>query len=443
MAVPATPLPQLRKQRHMSAAADSESADTTAPATDRLLLFEWGFLLVVLAVAAYALSLQPALQSAAWYLIYLVALALFVLRYGAFLGGLWVALPLLSWPLLAGLSYVWSDAPGQTLRSAVQLAMTVLISVYFGARFTLFDLARALFLVLAATALVSLAAILAQAGFAYDHNGVARGIFPHKNVLGGRMVLLLVCCLLLFADGWRRFTTFLAAGLALLLVAFSQSGTAILMTGGLAVAAPLLLARRAPAPLRAVAYVIALLFAAALAWVLLAFDLDAVGVTLEALGKERTLTGRSLLWDFAQGLIEARPWLGNGFDAFWNLGDGSPGAYVQHLLRQEVKNFHNSYLDITVQLGFVGLALAGLVLLLFAARALALLRADGRALAALPAFFVIFVAVYSLSEYALLRQHSLIQILLGALYVSAALALPLPLAGPSRRQASAANWPQT
>lgn len=426
---------------------DQESLGERAPLPDRLVVGEWFFLLFVLAIASYALSLQPALQSAAWYLIYLIGLGLFVLRYGDFLAGLWLALPLLTWPALAGFSYVWSDAPGHTLRAAVQLTMTVLISIYLGARFTLYDIARALFFVLAAAALASLAAVLAKAGFAYDHNGVARGIFPHKNVLGGRMVLLLVCCLLLFADGWRRLGTTLAAGLALLLIAFSQSGTAILMAGGLCVVAPLLLTRRAAAPLRAVAYLTALLSAAAITWVLLAFDLDVVGMTLDALGKERTLTGRSVLWDFAVGLIEARPWLGNGFDAFWNLGGGSAAEYVQNLLRQDIKNFHNSYLDITVQLGFVGLALAGLFLLFFAWRAAALLRADPRALASLPAFFVIFVAVYSLSEYALLRQHSLIQILLGALYVSAAPvvlgARRRDLPGPSRRQVSAESWPQT
>src|SRR3546814_12452299 len=85
--------------------------------------------------------------------------------------------------------------------------MTVLISAYFGARFSLFDIARALIVVLALTAIASLLVILLQASFAFDSNGVARGIFPHKNVLGGRMVLLLLFCLLLFVQGWRRLTT--------------------------------------------------------------------------------------------------------------------------------------------------------------------------------------------------------------------------------------------
>jgi O-antigen ligase len=150
-----------------------------------------------------------------------------------------------------------------------------------------------------------------------------------------------------------------------------------------------------------------------------------------------------VLWEFAGSLIGQQPWLGNGFDAFWNGGDGSAGRYVQHVLGQGVKNFHNSYLDITVQLGVVGLVLTVGFLLLFAWRALALLRADRSALATLPAFFVAFVVCYSLSEYALFRQHSLIQVLLGALYVSAALALPEERPGPSRRQASAASWSET
>ncbi|HEY9549670.1 MAG TPA: O-antigen ligase family protein, partial [Kiloniellaceae bacterium] len=361
---------------------DAVPATEALAGSDRLLLWEWLFLHVILALASYALSLQPQVQSLAWYLIYLVSLGLFLLRYGAFLGGVWIALPLLLWPLVAGLSYFWSDLPGQTLRTSIQLAMTVLISAYLGSRFSIFDIVRALFVVLAATALVSLAVILLQAGFAFDGNGVARGIFPHKNVLGGNMVLLLLCCLLLFAQGWRRLTTLSCAALSLSLVAVSQSSTAIVMTLGLCLLAPVLLTRNAPAPLRLLSYIAGLTVVSLALWGLLAFDMNPVDLALEALGKERTLTGRSVLWEFALRMIEARPWFGNGFDAFWNVGDGSTGSYLQYVIRAEVKNFHNSYLDIAVQLGAVGLALTLSFLLLFAWRALALLRFDAAPLAA-------------------------------------------------------------
>jgi exopolysaccharide production protein ExoQ len=413
--------------------------------SDSLLPWEWLFLHVILLIASYALSLQPQIQSLSWYLIYLLSMGLFLLRYGAFLGALWIALPLLAWPALAVLSYFWSDEPGQTLRTSIQLAMTVLISAYLGSRFSLFDITRALFVVLTLTALLSLPVILLKAGFAYDDNGVARGIFPHKNVLGGRMVLLLLCSLLLFVQGWHRMTTAVCAALSVTLIAFSESSTAIIMTLGLCVLAPLLLTRGAPAPLRMFSYLAGLAGASIGVWALLAFDLDVVGMALEALGKERTLTGRSVLWEFAMTQINARPWLGGGFDAFWNGGAGSTGEYVQYVIRSDVKNFHNSYLDIMVQLGVAGIAVTGAFLFLFAWRAAALLRADRAPLAALPAFFLAFVLAYSLSEYAVFRQHSLIQLLLGIVYVSAALAVPAPLRrpAPSRRQASAASLRET
>src|SRR3546814_10279317 len=75
-------------------------------------------------------------------------------------------------------------------------------------------------------------------------------------------------------------------------------------------------------------------------------------------------------------------------------------------------NFHNSYLDITVQVGVVGLAVALGFLLLFFWRAAALVKFDRAPIAALPMFFLAFIMAYSLSEYALFRQHSLIQLLL-------------------------------
>lgn len=421
----------------------AKSASDSSAAVDALLPWEWLFLHVILLVASYALSLQPQLQSLSWYAIYLACMGLFLLRYGAFLSAVWIAAPLLLWPLVAGLSYFWSDVPGQTMRTSVQLGMTVLISAYLGYRFSLFDITRALFVVLAVLGLAALAAIGLQAGFAFDNNGVPRGIFPHKNVLGGRMVLLLLCCILLFAQGWHRVATTAFAALSLVLIALSQSSTAIVMTLGLCALIPVLLTLRAPAPLRLLAYVGGLAAFSMAVWFLLAFDLDPVGMALDALGKERTLTGRSILWEYAIAIIDKHPWLGTGFDAFWNTGDGSTARLVQSVVQAEVKNFHNSYLDIAVQLGIVGLVITALFLLLFAWRALALLRFDAAPVATLPTFFLAFVCAYSLSEYALFRQHSLIQLLLGMLYVSAALALPEERPGPSRRQASAASLAET
>ncbi|WP_420348111.1 O-antigen ligase family protein [Pelagibius sp.] len=379
---------------------------------------EWAFLLFTILAASYAFALQRPVETLSWYLIYLTALGLFILRYGTFLSALWLMGPLLLWPVLAATSYFWSDTPNQTLRATIQLTMTVLIAAYLGGRFSLFDICRGLFWVMLACALVSLLAILAKLGFAYDHNGIARGIFPHKNVLGGRMVLLLICSILLFAIGWKRPLVLLAATLCLLLTGFSRSATSIVMMFGLCAIAPVLLTWRSPGPLRLLAYLLAAMVGASAAWFVLSYGIDPAGLALDALGKERTLTGRSVLWDFATGMIAQRPVLGLGYNAFWDGNDGSLSSYIQYVMQQNLKNFHNSYLDITVQMGFVGLFLTLASGVWFGVAAMRVLRYGSDATAALPIFFLAFVTVYSLSEYALFRQHSLIQILLGALFVA-------------------------
>src|SRR3546814_11677946 len=101
-----TPAHNNSEDANTRAAASGEIADS-----DPLLLWEWLFLHVVLIIASYALSLQPQLQSLSWYLIYLISLGLFLLRYGAFFDGLWVALQLLLWTAIAGLSYFRSEEP--------------------------------------------------------------------------------------------------------------------------------------------------------------------------------------------------------------------------------------------------------------------------------------------------------------------------------------------
>src|SRR3546814_17766367 len=92
------------------------------------------------------------------------------------------------------------------------------------------------------------------------------------------------------------------------------------MTLGLCLLAPVLLTRNAPAPLRLLSYIAGLTVVSLALWGLLAFDMNPVDLALEALGKERTLTGRPVLWELALRMIEARPWFGNGFAAFWKIG---------------------------------------------------------------------------------------------------------------------------
>ena len=76
------------------------------------------------------------------------------------------------------------------------------------------------------------------------------------------------------------------------------------------------------------------------------------------LGRDTTLTGRTTIWHYA--LLEVRnPLLGAGFESFWL---GPRLSRVAAGIKQGVNEAHNGYIEVYLNLGWVGLALlAGLI----------------------------------------------------------------------------------
>src|SRR3546814_13547286 len=105
------------------------------------------------------------------------------------------------------------------------------------------------------------------------------------------MVLLLLCCLLLFVQGWRRLTTLAFAAMGLVLIGFSQSSTSIVMTLGLCVLATVLLTRGAPAPLRMFSYLSAVAGSGIAVSALAVFPLAPVQLDSTSRGCGKDVTG--------------------------------------------------------------------------------------------------------------------------------------------------------
>jgi len=77
----------------------------------------------------------------------------------------------------------------------------------------------------------------------------------------------------------------------------------------------------------------------------------------QGLGKDATLTGRTVLWDEAFDLIENSPFLGHGYRSFW-LGT-SPETYRMLAKMGQTDghgfHFHEQYLETSVDTGAIGL----------------------------------------------------------------------------------------
>jgi exopolysaccharide production protein ExoQ len=78
---------------------------------------------------------------------------------------------------------------------------------------------------------------------------------------------------------------------------------------------------------------------------------DITGVLIQEAGRDSTLTGRTELWDVVLHM-DPRPIFGHGFESFW-LGDRL--KTLQSLWYWKPTQSHNGYIEIYLNLGWVGL----------------------------------------------------------------------------------------
>lgn len=86
------------------------------------------------------------------------------------------------------------------------------------------------------------------------------------------------------------------------------------------------------------------------------FDYDTLAQPFaQMFGKDATFSGRTLIWAQMMKQIQLHPLQGIGLNAFWG-GPGSPADAIRRALRWDVPSGHSGYLDLTNELGLVGLA---------------------------------------------------------------------------------------
>jgi O-antigen ligase len=143
--------------------------------------------------------------------------------------------------------------------------------------------------------------------------------------------------------------------------------------------------------------------------------IDPIDIILASVGRERTLTGRTLLWDLAEAAIESRPWLGFGYKAYWT----NIPAEMRELVSVVggVFHFHNNYLDVAVAFGFIGPILLALGVITGLARSLRMLLAGVEPIDAWPFLIVIMIIILTFVENPLVWNHNMWHVLFVAVAV--------------------------
>jgi O-antigen ligase len=159
---------------------------------------------------------------------------------------------------------------------------------------------------------------------------------------------------------------------------------------------------------------------------LLLFQNFTVARALQLADRSPDLTHRTELWSAVLLSISKRPWLGYGFDTFWEGMNGESGSVLVRLGWMP-GYAHNGFLDLMLYLGVVGLATFGVGYLVLWRRALGFLTRVKGPIPIWLCTFLAFILLSNLTEGSILARNSIYWVL----YVSTAVALS---ASPSLRR---------
>jgi O-antigen ligase len=261
---------------------------------------------------------------------------------------------LLSLPLLAFMSTLWSQNPQHTLVDALNLLLTTLFAIYLYLRYP----GERLVSFLTFAAFISLllcvcsVALFPSVGIDAYQQDAWRGIFGQRNNCATACTLFLVVGLHAPARGIVvRLIRASVVFLSVVFVVMSGSRTGWLLTG---LALVLTFGLRFINRIRSLDRIL-FLMVVALPSLLIAFLIGThFNEVLAVLDKDPTMTQRTVIWAQVIPSILKHPLLGYGYSSFWM---GLSGESMQTVLTTGWMEgqAQDGYLDILLQLGLVGL----------------------------------------------------------------------------------------
>lgn len=299
-------------------------------------------------------------------------------------------------------SALWSPDPALSFRRAVAVVAVCITLTWLWRALGVGALWRALVLACAGLVLVQAAVMLAAPDYAFhtradpdvaEHAGRFRGVYFHKNEaarFGALALLVLAMARPFFARWW------VWAGLVALAVAELAATQSAKILVALPVAGAAQWVLGWPWPRWAKLALTLWGTATAGVGIALAGGRQVIAEALGALGRDPSLSGRDVIWRIGLDLIGQRPLTGGGFEAGWTDG-------ARELMQQAkgaggvVNHAHNGYIQITLDLGLIGLALALAPALIALWRLAGMARGQRGMIARFGAWFIPFYLVLNMA----------------------------------------------
>jgi exopolysaccharide production protein ExoQ len=259
-------------------------------------------------------------------------------------------------------SLTWSLSPEATFDAIKgQVLPYSSFSLYFASRFTIREQLQLIAITLGITTVlcafyaIALPSIGRHIGDKFD--GAWKGIFVEKNTFSGMTTItMLVFYILSFYNRNRqeRLLARTGLGFAISLILLSTSMTGLLVF--LVLLCTLLACQKFL--WRGVRTILTIDILGLLALLLSLIITNSWFAIMQDLGKDPTMSGRTIIWSGTLLQIQKRPWTGYGLEGFWQEGNLGP-VQVGRVIHPDFvpAHAHNGFLDMLVDIGWIGFGL--------------------------------------------------------------------------------------
>jgi exopolysaccharide production protein ExoQ len=363
------------------------------------------------------------------YISFAIALVLLLSRLQSFAAAMTKDKLLWLLVLVTVVSPLWSDHPDDTLLKVIPFVRVTVFAAYFATRYSMREQIQMIAWVMGVAAIGS--AVLAIAVPYYGvmgyglitnmeqivHQGTWRGVFIHKTILGTMMAVGVLASLFCLAKKSKPYwLNWLCLALTMaLLLASTTRGALVFMLIVLCLV-PFFRAMRWNYKLAIPFFIIIGLISSAI----LIFSVTNAEAILTAMGRNTTLSGRTIYWPLMIDEALDRPWLGYGYDAFWVGGWKGEPADIWQFLKDgdEPPHPHNGFLFVWLNTGLVGLSLFAMQWFTGCLRSIRWLWTVKTVEGLVPLAYLTLTILLNLTETMLMQPN-----ILWILYVSASLSL--------------------
>ncbi|OYD94717.1 polymerase [Nostoc sp. 'Peltigera membranacea cyanobiont' 210A] len=248
-------------------------------------------------------------------------------------------------------SLLWSEDLSSSLTYLRGLIRIYFLAIYLAMRYSLREQMRLIAWALGIAASLSIIFSAFVPGYIHESSellGMWSGIYGHKNELGYMMAWSAGVFLHLALSGHRyRWLMWALCGISICLIILSRSTTSLTILLTMILLLPFYRSLKKTNYKLQVILITSTLMFLMISSILLLNNADTVVGTS---GKDLTFNGRSDLWDLVISKILERPWLGYGFSGFWT----SNAASKLRATYDWASNAHNGFLELLLELGFLG-----------------------------------------------------------------------------------------